>query len=231
MVGPAAVKPHSVLQFSLSALCNLCNSNLDADSCCWLAFSLLSEHGCCVQLFKVQRSLKSTFVKTRKYFWMPTFDILFAPQSAVVWVSCHQKPAAKDSSTTCSEDLIEFIFLSSNMDSYSYFYRNHTSSTYDDEWTITKRRSGIVVTVSGTGASYSIYLLSGIHPVSRSCVMLRYWTVRGRTMAGGSNISTFNTITDNKYCQPFSTRSSFSRVNLHISFHGYLILTFRHLYC
>ena len=137
----------------------------------------------------------------------------------------------KDSRTTCSEDLIEFIFLSSNMDSYSYFYRNHTSSTYDDEWTITKRRSGIVVTVSGTGASYSIYLLSGIHPVSRSCVMLRYWTVRGRTMAGGSNISTFNTITDNKYCQPFSTRSSFSRVNLHISFHGYLILTFRHLYC
>ena len=89
MVGPAAVKPHSVLQFSLSALCNLCNSNLNVDSCCRLVFSLLSEHGCCVQLFKVQRSLKSTFVKTRKYFWMPTFNILFAPQSAVVWVSCH----------------------------------------------------------------------------------------------------------------------------------------------
>ena len=89
VVGPDAVKPHSVLQFSLSALCNLCNSNMDADSCCRLAFSLLSEHCCCVQLFKVQRSLKSTLVKTRKYFWMPTFNILFAQQSAVVWVSCH----------------------------------------------------------------------------------------------------------------------------------------------
>ena len=64
----------------------------------------------------------------------------------------------KDSRTTCSEYLIEFIFHSSYMDSYSYFYRNHTSSTYDDEWTITKRGSGIVVTVSGTGASLSIYL-------------------------------------------------------------------------
>ena len=67
-MGPYAVKPHSVLQFSLSALCNLCNSNLNADSCCRLPFSLLSEHGCCVQLFKVQRSLKSTFVKTINIF-------------------------------------------------------------------------------------------------------------------------------------------------------------------
>ena len=135
----------------------------------------------------------------------------------------------KDSRTTCSEDLIEFFFLL--LVCIHIFTEIILRQHRYDEWTITKRRSGIVVTVSGTGASYSIYLLSGIHPVSRSCVMLRYWTVRGRTMAGGSNISTFNTITDNKYCQPFSSRSSFSRVNLHISFHGYLILTFRHLYC